>query len=175
MSIPYGIHIFCLPKMAREFSQNCIQMRWENKLNFIHPCLTGYLSRYKIVLHPPWRQEGGGNQELNGRGVVFNPKRTGVFLGQFLLKMSEIQDEFLKSLIFYLQKCVICTSKKSSEKSSLNFEIMFEVFSLKKLKKKHFFVFLILKVSWFVSIAVNFLKSLGRNSKTYFTRASMGS
>ena len=63
-------------------SQNCIQMRWENKLNFIHPCLTGYLSRYKIVLHPPWRQEGGGNQELNGRGVVFNPKRTGVFLDQ---------------------------------------------------------------------------------------------
>ena len=47
---------------------------------------------------------------------------------EFLMKTSENQDEFLKSLFFDLQKCVIHTSKESSEKSSFNSEIIFEVF-----------------------------------------------
>ena len=67
------------------------------------------------------------------------------------------------------------TSKKSSEKSSVNSEIIFEGFFRKKMKKKHFFVFSILKILGFMSFDVNFLKSVGRNSKNYFTRTSMGS
>ena len=67
------------------------------------------------------------------------------------------------------------TSKKSSEKSSFNSEIIFEVFFQKKMKKKHFFVFSILKILGFMSFEVNFLKSVGRNSKKYFTRTSMRS
>ena len=63
------------------------------------------------------------------------------------------------------------TSKKSSEKLSLNFEIIFEVFYYENEKKKTFFRFSILKIFWFMSFAVNFLKSLGRNSKKNFTRA----
>ena len=43
------------------------------------------------------------------------------------------------------------------------------------MKKKIFFVFSILKISWFVSFAVDFLKNRGRFSKNFFTRASMGS
>ena len=57
------------------------------------------------------------------------------------------------------------TSKKSSEKSSLNFEIIFEVFFYYENEKKTFFRFSIPKFFWFMSFAVNFLKSLGRNSK----------
>ena len=67
------------------------------------------------------------------------------------------------------------TSKKSSEKSSFNFEIIFGVFLLKKNEKNHFFVFSILKIFEFMSFEVNFLKSVGRNSKKYFTRTSMRS
>ena len=44
-----------------------------------------------------------------------------------------------------------------------------------KMKKKTFFRFSILKIFWFMSFAVNFLKSLGRNSKKKFTRAQMRS
>ena len=54
------------------------------------------------------------------------------------------QDDFLKSLFFELQKCVI-PQKKSSEKSSFNFEIIFEVFFLKKVKKKKIFSFFDIK------------------------------
>ena len=39
-----------------------------------------------------------------------------------------------------------------------------------KMKKKTFFRFSILKIFWFMSFAVNFLKSLGKNSKIFFTR-----
>ena len=67
------------------------------------------------------------------------------------------------------------TSKKSSEKSSFNSEIIFGVFLLKKNEKNHFFVFSILKILGFMSFEVNFLKSVGRNSKKYFTRTSMRS
>ena len=67
------------------------------------------------------------------------------------------------------------TSKKSSEKSSFNSEIIFEVIFIKKLKKKHFFVFSILKILGFRSFEVNFLKSVGKKSKKYFTRTSMRS
>ena len=67
------------------------------------------------------------------------------------------------------------TSKKSSEKLSFNFEIIFGVFLLKKNEKNHFFVFSILKILEFMSFDVNFLKSVGRNSKKYFTRTSMRS
>ena len=42
-----------------------------------------------------------------------------------MLKKSENQDDFQKSVFFDLQKCVICTSKKSSKKSSFNSEIIF--------------------------------------------------
>ena len=44
-----------------------------------------------------------------------------------------------------------------------------------KMKKKTFFRFSILKIFWFMSFAVNFLKSLERNSKKKFTRAYMRS
>ena len=67
------------------------------------------------------------------------------------------------------------TSKKSSEKSSFNFEIIFGVFLLKKNEKNNFFVFSIQKILEFMSFEVNFLKSVGRNSKKYFTRTSMRS
>ena len=67
------------------------------------------------------------------------------------------------------------TSKKSSEKSSVNSEIIFEGFFRKKNEKKHFFVFSILKILGFMSFDVNFLKSVGRNSKNFFTRTSMRS
>ena len=43
------------------------------------------------------------------------------------------------------------------------------------MKKNNFFVFSILKILVFMSFEVNFLKSVGRNSKNYFTRTSMGS
>ncbi len=54
----------------------------------------------------------------------------------------------------------------------MNFEIIFEVFYC---ENKDFFVFSILKISEFVSFAVDFLKNRGRFSKNFFTRASMGS
>ncbi len=57
----------------------------------------------------------------------------------------------------------------------MNFEIIFEVLYFENKKKKHFFVFSILKISGFVSFAVNFRKSLQRLSKNFFTRAQMGS
>ena len=56
-------------------------------------------------------------------------------------------------------------SKKSSEQSSFNFEIiLFEVF-FRKNEKKHTFVFSIQKILGLMSFDVNFLKSVGRNSK----------
>ena len=44
-----------------------------------------------------------------------------------------------------------------------------------KMKKKTLFCFSILKIFWFMSFAVNFLKSLGKNSKKNFTTAQMRS
>ena len=44
----------------------------------------------------------------------------------YCLKKSENQDDFLKSSFFDLQKCAI-PQKKSSEKFSVNFEIILEV------------------------------------------------
>ena len=60
--------------------------------------------------------------------------------------------------------------KKSSEKLSFNSEIIFEVFFLKKVKKKTLFRFFNTKILGFMSFDVNFLKSVGRDSKNY-TRA----
>ena len=39
------------------------------------------------------------------------------------------------------------------------------------MKKNYFFVFSILKILGFMLFEVNFLKSVGKNSKNYFTRA----
>ena len=66
------------------------------------------------------------------------------------------------------------TSKKSSEKSSVNSEIIFEGIFIRN-EKKHFFIFSILKILGFWSFEVNFLKSVGKKSKNYFTRPSMRS
>ena len=63
------------------------------------------------------------------------------------------------------------TSKKFSEKSSFHSEIIFVVFFIKKMKKNHFFVFSILKILGFRSFEVNFLTSVGKKSKKYFTTA----
>ena len=64
------------------------------------------------------------------------------------------------------------TSKKSSEKSSFNFEIILEVFFLKNEKKK-FFHFSIMKISWFLSFLVNFLKAVKQNWKKIILRGKL--
>jgi hypothetical protein len=55
---------------------------------------------------------------------------------------------------------MLYTSKKSSEKLSLNFGIISEVFWIIRGKKKKKIIFSIVKFFWFMSIAVNFLKTL---------------
>ena len=90
----------------------------------------------------PTDSEGMSNNSVYNFSVTQNLMISEMIANAFLLKRSENQDDFLKSLFFDLQKFV--TSKKSSETSSFNFEI-------KKVKKNPFFRFSILKISWFRS------------------------